>query len=69
MGRADIRPDAAMGYEACVKAEDWIKNVSSLQETFSCAADFNKSLCGSIGAVSYTHLFRHGQHQQEFKHF
>ena len=50
MGRADIRPDAAMGYEACVQAEDWIKNVSSLQETFSCAADFNKSLCGSIGA-------------------
>lgn len=50
MGRADIRPDAAMGYEACVQAEDWSKNASSLQETFSCAADFNKSLCGSIGA-------------------
>ena len=31
MGQADIRPDAAMGYEACVQAEDWIKNVSSLR--------------------------------------
>lgn len=49
MGRADVRPDAAMGYEACVQAENWVKN-ASVQETFSCAADFNKSLCGSIGA-------------------
>ena len=46
IGRADIRPDALMGYEACVNSEGF---------TFLCsgeagAADFNKSLSGSIGA-------------------
>ena len=62
MGRADIRPDAAMGYEACVQAEDWIKNVSSLQETFSCAADFNKASAAASeqAAEPLSENLRHG---------
>ncbi|MDO4266949.1 MAG: P1 family peptidase [Eubacteriales bacterium] len=39
LGRADVRPDRAMGYAACKDAEDWGKRKPD-----------TVSLCGSIGA-------------------
>ena len=48
LGKADVRPDAVMGYNACLDAENWKLRSDHLQKKD--AREINLSFCGNMGA-------------------